>query len=244
MDEAKFQTILCDTDESCSIHYQIRYQVYCRETQFEDPEEFTDGKETDCHDGHSVHFAVRNPASSSWIAAMRLVSAGDGRLPLERACNLEPVPRDPGERASCVELSRLCVLESHRIHNRDRSLGLAIIDGKSGVVKRAMPDLRYPEIMLGFIRTTFAWSRENGVTHCYCLVNRSLARTLLRLNLHLTQVGDPIEHRGIRTPYVVDLRESERRMRNKLAIFRELEGASDPYTTHSELPKMKDVRFG
>ena len=44
MSGAKFQTVLCDTDESCSIHYQIRYQVYCRETGFEDPEEFADGK--------------------------------------------------------------------------------------------------------------------------------------------------------------------------------------------------------
>ncbi|MCB1878606.1 MAG: PEP-CTERM/exosortase system-associated acyltransferase [Gammaproteobacteria bacterium] len=244
MSGAKFQTVLCDTDESCSIHYQIRYQVYCRETGFEDPEEFADGKETDSHDRHSVHFAARDPRSGSWIAAMRLVFAANGRLPLEAACSLEPVPEKLSERRSLVELSRLCVLESHRRHNRDRSLGLKVIDGNSGAVTKNMPDPRYPEIMLGFIRATFAWSRKHNVSHCYFLVNNALARTLKRLNIMLTPVGDAIEHRGMRTPYVVDLRESERRMKQKLAVFRELERKGEPYVIYSELSKNAELKFG
>lgn len=244
MDTAKFQTILCDTEESRSIHYQIRYQVYCRETGFEDPEEFADGKEIDRHDRNSVHFAALDPKNGSWIAAMRLVTAGRSRLPLESACTLEPVPEKLIERTSRIELSRLCVLESHRRHNRDRSLGLSVIDGSSGTVKKVMPDPRYPEIMLGFIRATFAWSRKNNMTHCYFLINNALARTLKRLNLQLTPVGEPIEHRGMRTPYVVDLRESERRMKEKISVFRELEKNGQPYFHYSELPEVADIKFG
>lgn len=244
MEGAKFQTVLCDTEESCSIHFQIRYQVYCRESGFEDPKEFADGMETDGHDRHSVHFAVRDPKSGSWIAAMRLVVAGQGRLPLERSCNLTPVPGRLLERRSRVEFSRLCVLESHRRHNIDRSLGFSVIDGPSGVVRKTMPDPRYPEIMLGFIRATFAWSRKNDVTHCYFLVNKALARTLKRLNILLTPVGDAFEHRGLRTPYLVDLRESERRMKEKLVVFRELERRGEPYVLYSDLPEISEVLFG
>ena len=92
MDKPKFQTILCDTEESRTLHYQIRYQVYCRETGFEDSNEFTDGKERDIHDRHSVHFVVRDPLNGQGMAAMRLVLAGGGRIPSEEFCNVEPLP--------------------------------------------------------------------------------------------------------------------------------------------------------
>lgn len=233
MGDVRFETVLCDTAESRSIHYRIRYQVYCMETGFEDPGEFSDGKEKDDHDGNSVHFAVRDPANGRWIAAMRLVLAGPGQLPMEPMCNLEPVPEDPSRRRQMVEFSRLCVLESHRRHNRDRSL-VRVVDGRSGVVSKTVPHPRYPEILLSFIRAVFAWSRENDVRHCYFLINRALARTLKRLNLELTPVGDSCEHRGIRTPYLVDLRLSEQRMLEKLSVFKELNSVGSPFAYYSQ----------
>ena len=236
MGDARFETVICDTAESRSIHYKIRYQVYCMETGFEDPDEFAEGKEKDRHDGNSVHFAVRDPANGHWIAAMRLVLAGDGKMPSEAMCNLAPVPEDPSLRCQMVEFSRLCVAESHRRHNRDRSL-VRIIDGKSGQVSKTIPHPRYPEILLSFIRAVFAWSRENDVHYCYFLINRALARTLKRLNLDLTQIGDSCEHRGIRTPYLVDLRLSERRMLEKLSVFKELTSNGEPFSYYSELQK-------
>jgi len=232
----KFESILCDTEESRSLHYQIRYQVYCRETGFEDPSIFTDGKERDDHDRHSVHFVVRDPLSSQWMAAMRLVLAGGGRIPLEEYCNIEPVPAELLERSNFVEFSRLCVLQSHRRHNRDRSMGLKVVDGASGEVKITRPDPRYPEIMLGLINSTFEWARRNDVRYCYFLINRALARTLRRLNLDLRPVGDPIEHRGTRTPYIVDMRDSELRMKQKLSVFRELSRQDAHYYHYSKLP--------
>jgi N-acyl amino acid synthase of PEP-CTERM/exosortase system len=245
MEAARFQTVLCDTEDSRSTHFQIRYQVYCREVGFEDPAAFKDEKERDDHDKHSIHFAARDPLNGSWIAAMRLVKAGTNRMPLETHCNLAPVSELLIERQGYVEFSRLCVLESHRRHNRDRSLGLTVIDGQSGVATKRMPDPRYPEIMLGFIRATFHWARQTGVTHCYFLINKALARTLQRLNLELTAVGDTIEHRGLRTPYLVDLRESERRMTEKLSVFRELEKSGEPYVHFSSLEDIPEVKkFG
>ena len=232
MGDARFETILCDTAESRSIHYQIRYQVYCMETGFEDPDEFADRKEKDQLDGNSVHFMVRDPASGQMVGAMRLVLAQDGRMPSESKCNLAPIPEAPSERRQMVEFSRLCVVESHRRHNRDRSL-IKVIDGRSGKTSSTVPHPRYPEILLSFIRATFAWSRENGVRYCYFLINRALARTLSRLSLDLTLVGDSCEHRGVRTPYLVDLRISEKRMLEKLSVFKELNSSGLPYIRYS-----------
>lgn len=236
MGKPKFETVLCDTEESRSLHYQIRYQVYCRETGFEDPSEFTDGKERDGHDSHSVHFVVRDPLNSQWMAAMRLVLAGSGRIPSEEFCNIEPPPEKFLTRSNFVEFSRLCVLQSHRRHNRDRSMGLNVVDGRSGEVKITRPDPRYPEIMLGLINSVFEWARRNDVRYCYFLINRALARTLQRLNLDLRPVGNPVEHRGTRIPYIVDMRDSEMRMKQKLSVFRELSRQGVPYYHYSQLP--------
>ena len=235
MVKPNFDYVLCDTEEARSLHYQIRYQVYCRETGFEDPNEFTDGMEKDKHDRHSVHFAVRDRVNGNWMAAMRLVMAGSGRLPSEMHCNTEPLPENLIMRASMVEFSRLCVLQSHRRHNRDRSVRLKIVDGKSGEVIITRPDPRYPEIMLGLINATFEWSRRNHARYCYFLVNPALARTLKRLNLDLRPVGEPTEHRGTRTPYIVDLWDSENRMKQKVSVFRELARQGEHYQVYSEL---------
>ncbi len=243
MGDARFETVLCDTAESRSIHYKVRYQVYCRETGFEDPTGFSDGKEKDIHDGNSVHFAVRDPANGRWVAAMRLVLGRGGCMPSEQMCNLVPVSEDPAQRSNVVEFSRLCVVESHRRHNRDRSQ-VKIIDGQSGKVSATVPHPKYPEILLGFIRAVFAWSRENEVSHCYFLINRALARTLKRLNLKLDQVGDSCEHRGTRTPYVVNLRVSEQRMLEKLSVFRELNSHGRPYACFSECESATAEGYG
>lgn len=235
MDKPKFQTILCDTEESRTLHYRIRYQVYCRQTGFDNPKEFTDGKEIDGHDRHSVHFVVRDPLNSQWMAAMRLVLAGSGRIPLEEFCNVEPLPEKLLDRSNFVEFSRLCVLQSHRRHNRDRSIEFRVVDGGAGGVRVTRPDPRYPEIMLGLINSTFEWARRNDVRYCYFLINRALARTLQRLNLDLKPVGNPIEHRGTRTPYIVDMRDSELRMKQKLSVFRELARQDVHYYHYSQL---------
>lgn len=235
MVKPSFETILCDTAEARSVHYQLRYQVYCRETDFEDPNGFTDGEERDGYDRHSVHFVARDPLNRQWVAAMRLVLAGHGGLPLEKCCNISQVSEYLPIRHTIVEFSRFCVLQSHRRPNRNRSLGLRVVDGRSGEVKITQPGPGYPEIMLGLINATFAWSRKHDVRYCYFLVNRALARTLQRLNMELRPVGEPTEHHGLRAPYIMDLRASEYRMKQKLSVLRETSRQADHYHHYSEL---------
>ena len=235
MGKPSFETILCDTPEARSIHYKLRYQVYCRETEFEDPNEFADGQERDWYDKHSVHFVVRDPLNRQWLAAMRLVLAERGRLPLEKFCNIEPMSENLLVRSTMVEFSRLCVLQSNRNHNRDRSQGRKVVDGRPGDVRIIRPDPRYPEIMLGLINATFEWSRRHDVHYCYFLIHRALARTLQRLNLELRPTGEPTEHRGLRTPYIMDIRESGRRMKQKQFVFTEMSRQGNHYRCYSEL---------
>ena len=119
MDKPKFESVLCDTEEARSVHYQLRYQVYCRETGFEDPNEFRDGMEKDRHDHHSAHFVVRDPLNHQWMAAMRLVMAGQGRLPSEHYCNREPLPE------KLLERGRLRQLPGRRYNTHGNQAGFS-----------------------------------------------------------------------------------------------------------------------
>lgn len=235
MGKPGIEAILCDTAEARSVHYRFRYQAYCREADPKDSNLFTDGEERDRYDKHSVHFVVRDPSKRQWVAAMRLVLAGHGVLPLEDFCNIEPVPENLPIRHTIVEFSRFCVRQNHRGHNRNRGLGLRVADGGSGEMKSARSGPGYPEIVLGLINTTFEWSRRHNVRYCYFLITRALARTLQRLGMELRPAGEPVEERRLRTPYIMDLRESEYRMRCNLPLFREISRQADPCRHYSEL---------
>ena len=237
MAKPSFETILCDTAEARSINYQLRNQVYYRETDLEGPNGLSDGKDRDKYDKHSVHFVARSPSNRQWVAAMRLVLAGHGVLPLEKFCNIEPVPENLPIRHTIVEFSRFCVLQSHRRHNRNRGLDLKVIDGRSGEMKIARSDPGYPEIMLGLINATFEWSRKHDVRYCYFLITRTLARTLQRMGMELRPAGEPAEHHGLRTPYIMDLRESEYGMKCNLPLFREISRQTAHYRHYSGLNK-------
>ncbi len=237
MRQPRFEVVLCDTEAARNLHYQIRYQVFCRETGFEDPGGLNKGIEKDSHDKNSVHFAVRDPVNDQWMAAIRLVLAGRGRIPSEKFCNIEPLPENLLERSSMVEFSRLCITETHRRNNRDRSMSLRVVDGKSGEVKLTRPDRSYPEIMLSLLIATAAWARSNDVRYCYFLINRGLARTLNRLGVDLRPVGDEWEHRGIRKPYISDFEQAQVKVSSKLPFVGEAIESGSSYLLYSDLIK-------
>lgn len=83
MFDNEFEVVIADTDESRSINYNLRYRVYCLETQFEDPKKYKSGLEFDDFDRNSnaVHFLVRSRSSRKWVAAMRLVKGSRDELP-------------------------------------------------------------------------------------------------------------------------------------------------------------------
>ena len=67
-----FEVILANDPRSRHIHYQLRYQVFCLETGYEDPSQFPDGEEKDEWDDDAAHFLVKERSSGQWVAAMRL----------------------------------------------------------------------------------------------------------------------------------------------------------------------------
>lgn len=76
--------------------------------------------------------------------------------------------------------------------------------------------------MLGLLRTVFVYGLERGIEHGYLLVTDAFARLLRRLGVALHPAGTATDHRGIRTPYRVGLRESATTAGSRSPAIRQL----------------------
>ena len=104
----RFETLLCDTHEARTLHYQIRYQVFCAQKGFEDPENFPDGAEMDEYDGAAVQFVMWDRMQQRMMGAMRLIDAKRMPLPCENICRNSLFELD-AVRERTVELSRVAI---------------------------------------------------------------------------------------------------------------------------------------
>ncbi|MEN8128587.1 MAG: PEP-CTERM/exosortase system-associated acyltransferase [Pseudomonadota bacterium] len=107
--------------------FRIRYQVYCREFQYEREENFPDQLERDEYDDQSLHCLLIHKPSKSVAGCVRLIRPSlkgkTSLLPFEYCCQ-EAVDKQKMdismlERGSFGEVSRLAVLPAFRRRKSD-----------------------------------------------------------------------------------------------------------------------------
>lgn len=202
--DENFEVFLANTEESKKLHYALRYQVYCQETQFEDSSQFCNQLEIDDLDRMSVHFIVKSKKTNEWLGAIRLIVSALDQLPaygllqkksFYRQRMAEEVNRSQAQRA--VEISRLCILGCYR------KTGASLSKPNSGMRSgdKAITLRQQPEILLGLIRVAYTYCVNHQIDICLFTVTKSLAKIMQRLSLSFIQAGEEVEHRGLRAPY-------------------------------------------
>ncbi len=210
MYDSKFEVIIADDEETRSIHYALRYKVFCLESGFENPKDFPEGKERDEWDSNAIHFLVRERNTGQWVATMRLVSPHKSMLPIDSHTDIK-LPHRPSI-SHCAEISRLCIVG----HCRQREHGHVVSTNTTQDMEN-LKFLKTPrieplkrrqtvEILKALMNAGAMYSSELGIRYWYMLVTQSLARILGRtLPLDLQQAGDSCWHRGERFPFLADL---------------------------------------
>ncbi len=195
----RYEVFLADTRESKTLHYQLRYQVYCEETGWERSRQFFHEKiERDSFDDSSHHFLVWDHASQAWVGGLRLVELPFSSLPISKFCLFDEKESHLFGQGRCVEISRLFVLPDFRC-GRMPSSEIVVGDmvgrrntGKSG---------HHYEVMLGLIRAAREFGLRKDISSWYFLVEPALARGLKRVGIDLQCCGPEVQHRGFRHPY-------------------------------------------
>ena len=180
--------------------HRLRYQVYCVERGFLNPDDYPDRREHDEYDRHSLHLGVVD-AKGSLLATARLVKVSVSGLPLFRHCRIFASETELyRETNRVVEVSRLCVSRQLRQDRSDR---------------RSIVTMLY--------RALFQASKQNDFTHWLVATERSLQRLVTDFGFPFRAVGPFSDYCGEVAPYLMDLHEFEQiiqsRTRPALASF-------------------------
>jgi len=221
MFDENFRVCFADTSFGVALHQRIRYQVFCLDKGFEDPSAFSTAQETDAWDDQSAHFVVQNKKTLQWVAATRIVLPKRGRpLPVDSLGAFDRHRLDP-PLTRVGEISRFCIIPNK-----------AQVDADPGIPPQpnslqawgigAIGRSQQFEVTLGMIRTLIIFSLKRDLVDCVMLITDAFARLLRKLGVTLRQVGPVTEHRGMRTAYLVDMRESALSMTKKSSAVRDL----------------------
>ena len=183
--------------------FRIRFQVYCIDNAFEDPEDNPDGLETDTYDSHSVHSLLTHRSTGNAIGTVRLVLPSRRRREARRfPCGRSPVTIAsdalapfPIERTG--EISRFSIVKSFRQHTPDQGVEATLTPEEWRKMLFHLP--------LGLIRSCVEMSVREGITHWAAVMEPALLRLLTRLGIHFNPLGPLVDHHGRRQPCWADL---------------------------------------
>jgi len=193
-----FEGVIADTPDLIDECYKLRYQVYCIEHPFEEPDPLKGEYERDSCDGHAVHALLRYKPTGHYIGTVRLI-IDDGetpvRIPIRELCREHGVRLPVSfSKRPYGEISRFCISKDFRRRITDEMYS-------SSYTARELAEMRsrvIPYMALGLINMIFTLGRNHGISQACAVMEPSLIRLLTKLGIHFLPVGDPIEYHGTR----------------------------------------------
>jgi len=203
-----FQAIPANTELLRHESFRLRYQVYCVENPFENPDEHPGEAETDHYDSRAVCTNLIHRPSGITAGTVRLVlpllEDPNSSFAVQEACK-EPFFRDPSSFpiGRAAEISRFCISKDFRRRQGD---GLypryEELDQQDATMleKRVIPNMT-----LGLIEGLVRMSVENGVIYWCAMMEPALLRLLTRMGIHFEHIGPLVDHHGRRQPCFIKL---------------------------------------
>ena len=222
--ENYFEIVLAHTPKLQEQIYRIRYDVYCREFQFESEEKYPYGLEQDHYDQYSLHCLVRHKVSKAPAGCVRLIKISQKepalKLPIERFCgdSLYHDTLHPSllPRSSICEISRLAVHTAFR-RRRGESASPFVSHYENLTDNATEEELRtFPLISIALIAASTSLMLIAERPNLFIMVENWLARLLRRVGLGFTQVGRVIDYHGPRAAYYITAEEMVNGMKGEL----------------------------
>jgi N-acyl amino acid synthase of PEP-CTERM/exosortase system len=194
------------TEELRWHNFHLRHEVYARELGWERHRD--DHLETDAFDARSLHTLVRAVEGDRFVAGARLVFADpcdlDAPLPIEIACagslDMELIAAACPDRSRVGEISRLAVIAQYRRRLGERTRAFFL--EKESI----RPDrVRLPHLTLGLYLGQVALARWQGLHVLLMLAEPALARSIAHYGVPVVRIGQPVNHRGMRFPYMMQV---------------------------------------
>jgi len=201
-----FELVPAATKQLQNEAFKIRYEVYCEELGYEDPERFADQLEQDDFDKHSLHYLLRHKSSQEFAGCVRLAMVDSNTaLPFEFTCGdslyLDTARPSDLPSNTCVEISRLAIRSQFRRTRRGQENPYPIDVPKTGAYRGIT---NYPLITYGLYTACFASALHHNFDNVFVMMEPRLERRLRIVGIKFEQIGIPVEHRGLRAPYRIN----------------------------------------
>lgn len=204
-----FEAIRADTPELMDEVFRLRYQVYCIEHHFENPDDFKDEMERDEYDSRSAHSLLIHRDSNRIAGSVRLVLPSSGHptsgLPIDLVCK-DPILQDPKQipRENTAEVSRFAIAKTFRRRTGEQGSPSGVteesLQAHDAVNLSAMDRRIANHLTLGLISSLVSMSKEHGISMWCSVMERALLRLLRRIGIHFTNIGPQIDYHGKRQP--------------------------------------------
>lgn len=192
--------------------HTIRHRVYCSELNFEqiNHQEI----EADDYDHHASQLLVYHKKAKAYVGCARLVHGfHEGvhfKLPFEHHCHgrldeevINKI-KESGERYA--EISRLAIDKDFRHRGHSSKLGLP---QEFKLKSLAVRSAGSASILLSLYLGLQALSKEQKVRYVFAIVEPRLLKNFHKHGIPAVQVGQGVDHRGLRVPIVIDVHEFE-----------------------------------
>ena len=215
-----FEMVPATTNALKNEVYKLRYQVYCIETKFENPEHYLDGLEFDEFDQQSVHYLIRHRSSGDYAATTRLVlpdaNNPEKLFPAEIYCKIDNISVVGAiDRKHLAEISRFCVSKAFKKRKNEAHTLV-------GIRTVWKPDhftlderRTFPHISLALMVCVIKASYENDIYYTYAAMEPALLRFLSALGINLIKIGPLGDYHGERWPTMLKATELQNNVTEK-----------------------------
>lgn len=189
--------------------YKLRYQVYCIETGFENPELYPHEREFDEHDSHSLHYLILHRKSQIYAATTRLILPDPNNhemlFPIEkytRIDNIELLRNIPRE--NLAEASRFCVSKSFKRRKSEAGTLTGVASNWADNFTEKERAI-FPHITIGLLSCLIKMSAKNDIHYWYAVMEPSLARFFSSFGIYFVPIGPLVDYHGKRRPYMIKM---------------------------------------
>lgn len=199
-----YQVIPAVTKDIQAEAFKLRHKVYCSELNYEATRDTQE--EQDEYDHHSTQMVVYSRAHKAYVGCVRLVHGRhEGAikdLPFEHHCKgrinhkILNMVKESGHKYA--EVSRLAVEKDFRHCGRDKA--------KQAMKGQPKSSFALLSLYLGIQ----AISRQQNVRYLFAIVEPRLLKNMHRHNIPAIQIGEGVDHRGLRVPILIDVEDIER----------------------------------
>ena len=202
-----FEMVPAISDSLKNEVYKLRYQVYCIENNFLNPDDYPNDLEIDDYDQHSVHYLIRHRKNGNFMATTRLILPDTTNLkkpfPFEIYSQIDninifkTIPRQ-----NMAELSRFCVSKDFRRRKNEQYL-LTTIDADSRTSFSQYEQRSSSHLTLALFACAIKISSENNIQYWYAIMEPALKRLVSTLGINFAGIGPLVDYHGIRQPCMI-----------------------------------------